>query len=137
MGLEAYEKSLDIKMQVAGLDHPDVCRTYGEMANIYSKEGKYKKALQLFHNPAKLIVSVMTANTRSWTVLYSTLQSSDVYGKQGKYDEGLELYHKHQWLDGGSKSLVRYDFGFYDLNLQNNLRMLRQLQYLQPFDIRH
>ena len=34
----------------------------------------------------------------------------------------------------------RYDFGFHDLNalnLQNNLMVLRQLQYLQTFDIRH
>jgi hypothetical protein len=43
----------------------------------------------------------------------------------------------HQWLDGVSKSLERCDFGFHDLNLQNNLRVLRQLQYLQPLDIRH
>jgi hypothetical protein len=34
------------------------------------------------------------------------------------------------WLDRGSKSLVRYDFRFHDLTLQNNLRVLRQkLQY--------
>ena len=36
-----------------------------------------------------------------------------------------------------AKSLVRYDFGFHDLNLQKNLRVLRQLQYLHPFDTRH
>jgi hypothetical protein len=50
----------------------------------------------------------------------------------------LAILSFHQWLDGVSKSLVRYDFGFHDLNQQNNLRVLRQLQYLsKPFDIRH
>jgi hypothetical protein len=47
------------------------------------------------------------------------------------------LFPPWQWLDGVSKSLVRYDFGFHELNPQNNLRVLRQLQYFQPFDIRH
>jgi hypothetical protein len=40
-------------------------------------------------------------------------------------------------LDGVSRSLVSYDFVFHDLNLHHNLRVLRQLEYLEPFDIRH
>ncbi len=49
----------------------------------------------------------------------------------------LVILSFQEWLDGVSKSLVRYDLGFHDLNLQNNLRVLRQLQYLHLFDIRH
>ena len=34
----------------------------------------------------------------------------------------------HQWLDGVSKSLVRYDFGFHDLNLQINVSSQQEIR---------
>ncbi len=33
--------------------------------------------------------------------------------------------------------LVVHDFGFHHLNLRTNLRVLTQLEYLQPIDVRH
>jgi hypothetical protein len=33
--------------------------------------------------------------------------------------------------------MVLHDFGFYHLNLCTNLRVLIQLEYLQPIDVRH
>ncbi len=41
-----------------------------------------------------------------------------------------------EWLDGGNKSLVLHDFVLHHLNLSTNLRVIIELEYLQPIDVR-
>ncbi len=38
--------------------------------------------------------------------------------------------------DGTSQSLVLHDFGFHHLNLRTNLRVLIELEFLEPIDVR-
>ena len=46
--LKNYNKSLEIKIRVRGLEHLDVAKTQNNIAIIFQQQGKYPEALEMY-----------------------------------------------------------------------------------------
>merc|ERR1711965_254410 len=52
--LEYYNKDLEINLKKLGNDHPDVARTYNNMALVYDSQGKYDEALEHYNKSLEI-----------------------------------------------------------------------------------
>ena len=89
---ELYEKSLHIREEVLGENHPDIATSYNNLALVYADQGEYLKAQELFEKSLHIREEILGENHLDTATSYNNL--AGVYKNQGEYLKAQELYEK-------------------------------------------
>ena len=87
-----YKKSLDIRENVLGKDHPDTAATYNNIGLVYCNKGDYDKALEYYGKALDIFENVLGKDHPNTAATYNNI--AEVYCNKGDYDEALEYYGK-------------------------------------------
>ena len=90
--LEYHNKSLTIKLNTHGENHPHVAISYNNMANLCSDKGELDKALE-YHNKS-LSIRLNTLGENHPGVANSYNNMANVYSDKGELDKALEYHSK-------------------------------------------
>ncbi len=90
--LELFQRSLVIKEQVLGTNHPEVATTLNNLALSYAAQGEYSKAEPLYQRSLALRERVLGANHPD--VAQSLNNLALLYRKQGQYSKVEPLYQR-------------------------------------------
>ncbi|ETO00467.1 hypothetical protein RFI_36977, partial [Reticulomyxa filosa] len=83
--IEYYEKSLKIKSDKFGYNHPDI-------AIIYNKKGEQNKAIEYYENSFKININIFGPDHLNLATLYNNL--GNIYNGKGEYDKAIEYCEK-------------------------------------------
>ena len=89
---ELFEKSLHIREEVLGKNHPTTATSYNNLAGVYKNQGEYLKAEELYKKSLHIREEVLGENHPDTADSYNNLAS--VYMDQGEYLKAEELYKK-------------------------------------------
>ena len=60
--LDYYNKSLSIRLNCFGEDHPDVADSYNDIGNLYKDNGEFHKVLNLFNKSLRIRLNFLGEN---------------------------------------------------------------------------
>ncbi|ETO06084.1 hypothetical protein RFI_31312, partial [Reticulomyxa filosa] len=86
------EKSLKIRLNKLGPDHPDVATTYENLGSVYKSKREYNKAIKYYETSLKIRVNKLGPDHPDVANLYDDL--GNVYKSKGEYDEAIEYHEK-------------------------------------------
>jgi CHAT domain-containing protein/Tfp pilus assembly protein PilF len=86
------QRSLTIRENILGTDHPDVATSLNNLAALYSKQGKYAQAEPLYQR--SLAIKEKALGTDHPSVATSLNNLAVLYSKQGKYAQAEPLYQR-------------------------------------------
>ena len=87
-----YNKTLFIRENVLGLDHPDTASTYNKIAIVYRAQGNYDDALAFYKTALAIREKVLGFEHPDTASTYNNI--AIVYRIQGNYDDALKFYKK-------------------------------------------
>ena len=87
--LEFYQKSLGIRLQKLGADHPDVADSYFSIGLVWHRKGDLDKALEFYHQSLTIRINIL--GTEHLTVAKSLNNISVIWLDKGDYDKALEF----------------------------------------------
>jgi tetratricopeptide (TPR) repeat protein len=87
-----YERSLSIKEQQLGADHPDVATSLNNLASFYYFQGRYNEAEPLFGRSLSIREQQLGADHPD--VANSLNNLAGLYESQGRYSEAELLYER-------------------------------------------
>merc|ERR1712072_179531 len=70
--IEYFEKSLAIKLETLGSEHPSVASSYNNLGAVYETQGNYDKAIEFFEKSLAIKLKTLgsehpdTKNTQEW-----------------------------------------------------------------------
>jgi len=113
---EYYTIAWNMRIKIFGIEHPDTLSSHNNIAFVYSKQGKYEKALELHKNILKIKLANGGENPNTATS-YNNIGAC--YYRLGNFEEALKWFHK---------SLVIHknyfgDSSYETINVENNLRL--------------
>ena len=86
--LDCYEKSLAIKMEMLGLDHPSTAMTISNMAAVYKNKGDLTRALE--HYTRALTIRRKTLGDRHQDTATAISNVADMYRIDGDLNKALQ-----------------------------------------------
>ena len=89
---ELFEKSLHIREEVLGKNHPTTATSYNNLAGVYVNQGGYLKAQVLYEKSLHITEEVLGQNHPDTATSYNNLAS--VYVDQGEYLKAQALLEK-------------------------------------------
>jgi tetratricopeptide (TPR) repeat protein len=86
------QKSLVIRLNLLGEDHPDLAELYYYLGEIYHFKGDFEKVLDFYNKSLDISLKTIGEENRLVADLYDNIGS--FYFVNGKYDKSLEFYNK-------------------------------------------
>ncbi len=90
--LEWYGKTLEIRENVLGKEHPDTATTYNNIAGVHYHKGDYASALEWYGKALKISENVLGKEHPNTAMTYNNIAA--VYDHKGDYDSALEWHGK-------------------------------------------
>jgi len=92
--LEWYQKALDIRENVLGIEHPDTAITYNNIASVYNNQGDYTQALEWHEKALDIREKVLDIEhpDNDTATTYNNIAS--VHYNQSNYTQALEWFQK-------------------------------------------
>jgi len=90
--IENYKKSLAIRLDSFGEDHPDSCKAYESLGGGWMKTGEYNKAIEYFEKALAITLKSFGKDHPDLAGSYNYLGA--VWGEKGEYDKAIEYYEK-------------------------------------------
>ena len=90
-----YQRALQIREQVLGIEHSDVANSLNGLANLYFQQGKYAEAENFYQRALRIWEQeVGKEHPDVADILYNLAL---VYSDQGKYEQAEPLYQRALW----------------------------------------
>jgi CHAT domain-containing protein len=90
--LESFQRSLAIREQALGANHPDVASSLNNLANLYHSQGQYSKAEPLYQRSLAIWEQALGANHPDVAVSLNNL--AELYHSQGQYSKAEPLVQR-------------------------------------------
>jgi len=90
--LELYEKALQIREKILGVEHARTADTYDNIGGVYDDMGNYNLALEYFDKAKAIREKILGAEHPDTASTYNNM--ANVYYVQGDYESALEYYYK-------------------------------------------
>jgi tetratricopeptide (TPR) repeat protein len=90
--LESFQRSLAIREQALGANHPDVAQSLHNLAFLYQAQGQYSKAEPLYQRSLAIYEQALGANHPDVAVSLNNL--AGLYHSQGQYSKAEPLYQR-------------------------------------------
>ena len=90
--LRYYKKSVTIKLNTLGENHPDVADSYNNIGNVYRGKGELDKALEYYNKSLTIKLNTLGENHPDVAASYNNI--GIVYRNKGELDRALEYYNK-------------------------------------------
>ena len=90
--LAIHQKSLDIKLNVFGPDHPDIAVTYNNIGVVYLQQAKYPEALNMYQKSLNIDIKVHSCNHPC--VADTLYKIAHIYESQELFESAAESYDR-------------------------------------------
>lgn len=87
-----FKKTLVIRENILGKQHPDYVESLNNLASVYRDQGQYPQALPLFQEALAIAKQISGENPRLYTMSLNNL--ANLYQDQGQYEQAIPLYHE-------------------------------------------
>ena len=90
--LSSHERSLEIYKVTLPPNHPDLAKSYNNIAAVYDKMGEYSKALSYYEQPLEIMKVALPPNPPLLASSYNNI--GNVYMNMGEYSKAFSSYEQ-------------------------------------------